>query len=95
MAIGKKGDHTLLEKGRQQIFNLKIVYMLRCFVVTVGVIESKIMCLYELRDTINFYLWLVNKNLWIPAAHCVNFPRLSFFAKEGSLTDADADLHCG
>jgi hypothetical protein len=53
------------------------------------------MCLNELRDTINFNLWLMDKNLRVSAAHCINFARLSFFAEEGSLTDADADLHCG
>ena len=67
--------------------------MLRCFLVSISVIEHEFMILNILSYAINFYFWFMYLNMWIEAANCINFSWKCFLFKKWTFTNAHTNVH--
>lgn len=69
--------------------------MLRGFLVSIGVVENKLMVLNEFGDAVNFDFGLVHLNARVETTDRVDFACECLLLEEGTLADADADIHGG
>lgn len=67
--------------------------MLRCFFVSIGVIEDEFMILDVFSYAINFDFWFMHLNVWIEAADCIDFSWKGFLFKKWTFTNTHTDVH--
>ena len=93
LAISEQSHHSFLEESGQKWLNLKLVDVIGCLLVSVGVIEHELVILDIFRDSVYFYFRLVHLDARIEATYCVDLALNYFFFEKRSFTHTDTNVH--
>jgi hypothetical protein len=95
LSVSEASDDASIKQTGQKIADRVLIHILAVFILVESVVEFKVCVVDILGDAVHFELRLVHHDLRVTRANCVDFSGLVFLVEQGSLSDANANVHCG